>query len=508
MPAEREAHRSAVCCWCRSPLVWGEGHWWCSTPACRTRQRESALQVQVNGVWRWWFVPLPTQAQFDQTRAPRKLWGGRAGPGKSYGARRLAIRRCFFVKGINVLLVRKTYKELDRTHIKALRRESQELGFQWVEGRYEAVFPNGSTIECGHLEDDAAVQKYLSTEYDLIIVDEAVQISPDPLMELMSRARSSNPAVIAHGGAEVWLVTNPGGPAHALLRDVFMTRTVDPETYPALAASFNPDQWVYIPATIDDNPYLDPSYETLALAGLRRARYQQLRFGDWDAADGQFFEMLSARTHVRDVTVPRPIDGVVEAIDWGFTSPGTVAWYVPLADGHWWVLDEWKFQRQTAEEVARGLRERRKALGIRSVAYTVADPSMFNKTGAGSYGESMAETFARNGVPLRPGDNQRTMGWPRLAAWYRPAADGVPWLTYSPACAYSLRSIPSLLSDPHDPEDVDTRLDDHAADRDRYFVMSRPPLSAGPTVQTAPVVPNSWGWWRRFHVKQAAAPRW
>jgi hypothetical protein len=385
------------------------------------------------------------------------------------------MRRLHSIPKMQALLIRKTFPELERTHIRALRREAPELGWDWIESRKELALPNGSILECGHLEDEKAVQKYLSAEYDLIIVDEAVQIEPDFLMELMSRARTSNEAVKAAGGAEVWLLTNPGGPSHGLLRDLFISHTPDTERYPAMAKSYDPSQWVYVPAKLDDNPYLDPDYEHLSLTGLRKARYEQLRHGDWDAAEGQFFEEFSSRTHARAVDVSLPVSGVVEAVDWGFTSPGCVGWFVPLGDNHWHCLAEWKFSKLTAEEVARGIRKYRKDFGIASVAYTVVDPSMFNKTGSGR-GESFAETFARCGVPCRRGDNERKMGWPRLAAAFRISPAGVPWLTFDPSCKYLIRSIPALLADKNDPEDVDSSLDDHGADMCRYFVMSRPPV--------------------------------
>ena len=492
-------HPTATCVWCKSALIRDDrGVWWCHRRACQDRQRASGIAVGN----RRWFTPLPLQAEFESIRAPRKLFGGAAGGTKSFGARRLAMRRLYSIPKMQALLIRKTFPELERTHIRALRREAPELGWTWVESRKELVLPNGSILECGHLEDEAAVQKYLSAEYDLIIVDEAVQIEPDFLMELMSRARTSNEAVKAAGGAEVWLLTNPGGPSHGLLRDLFIAHTPDTERYPAMARSYDPNQWVYVPAKLDDNPYLDPDYEHLSLTGLRKARYEQLRHGDWDAAEGQFFEEFSARTHARDLALARPLHGVVEAVDWGFTSPGCVGWFMPVGDHHWHCLAEWKFRKLTAEEVAQGIKERRQELGIASVAYTVVDPSMRNKTGHGQ-GESFAETFARFGVPCRPGHNDRIMGWPRLAAWFRTSPSGMPWLTFAKDCKYLLRSIPALLADKNDPEDVDSSLDDHGADMCRYFVMSRPPLHTTYTDTTKPELPpNSWGFWRKFHARQ------
>ena len=47
-------------------------------------------------------------------------------------------------------------------------------------------------------------------------------------------------------------------------------------------------------------------------------------------------------------------------------------------------------------------------------------------------------------------------------------------MTIDPACRYLRRTLPGLISDVRDPEDVNTVGDDHAADALRYGVMSRP----------------------------------
>jgi hypothetical protein len=503
-----EAHPIAKCCWCASSLVKLEGHWWCPTKVCRDKQLAWGIAQQVpktvNGqmqgwTWKRLWVPLPKQVEFLQMAGKRKLLGGAAGPGKSHVSRFGAYRLCLTIPNLSVLLLRKTRPELERTHIRKMRQEQYDIGFEWMEQAKECRFKIGSVVECGHMEDEAAVQKYLSSEYDLIIPEEAVQYPPDPLMELMSRARTSNEKVKELGGPWVWLPTNPGGPSHHLLKANFIDKEPDIEQYPAMK-SYNPEQWQYLHATLDDNPYIDPDYEALSLSGLRKARYEQLRHGDWDAAEGTFFELFNRATHVREIALPRPLSGVIEAIDWGYTSPGCWKAYVPVGDGHWHVVGEWKFKQHTPEEVAQGIVARRQELGIGSTSYVVGDPAMFAK----QRGESIAETMGRHGVRIRPGDNERELGWMRLMAAYRPAPDGTPWLTYDPSCTYSIRSIPALLADKNNPEDVDTKLDDHAADTDRYFVMSRPAFTATKEADRPPA-PNTWGWWRRFHAQNEAS---
>ena len=500
-------HQTAQCCWCASKLVKVGAHWWCQTKTCTTRQRAKAIVRQVPKIVNvtfqgyqaeYWWVPLPKQVTFLEMAGKRKLLGGAAGPGKSDVSRKGAYSLALTVPNISILLLRKTHPELERTHIRKMRQEQHDLGFKWMEQAGECRFPKGGVIECGHMEDAAAVQKYLSSEYDLIIPEEAVQYPPDPLMELMSRARTSNDEVKKLGGPWVWLPTNPGGPSHHVLKELCIEKTPDTERYPAMAKSYNPADWAYVHATLDDNPYIDPDYESLSLSGLRSARYKQLRHGDWDAAQGTFFECFSKLTHSQHVELYQPIDGVIEAMDWGYTSPGCWLAVAHIGDGHWHVIGEWKFKQLTPEAVAAGIKERRKELGIGKVSYTVGDPSMFSKT----RGDSIAETMARAGVVIQPGSNERELGWMRLMAAFQDAPDNRPWLTYEPTCTYSLRSIPALLADKTNPEDVDTKLDDHAADAIRYWAMSRPSFTA-PKPKPPEEVPNSWAFWRRFHESQS-----
>lgn len=480
-----------------------EGHWWCPTEGCRRRQLAHGISVQEGMRWRRVWVPLPKQVEFLAARGKRKLFGGAAGGSKSNVARFGAYRLCMMLAGLSVLLLRRTHPELERTHIRAMRREQTDLGFDFREATKEARFPNGSVIECGHMDDSAAVQKYLSSEYDLIILEEAVQYGPDDLLEVMSRARTSNEAVKAAGGPWVWLPTNPGGPSHHVLKELFRDHTPDVERYPAFALHYDPADWVYTHATLDDNPYIDDDYETVALAGLRKARYAQLRHGDWDAAEGTFFEHFSARTHA--IVRPLPVRGQwIEAMDWGYRSPGCLGFFARVGDSqHWHCYKAVKFQGMEPEAVAELVHEARRALGYVKPQYGIADPSIDMET----RGESIAATFRRHGVFWQLATNKRfgtdtqtgrEMGWPRLGAWFRiDPQHGEPWLTFDPhEASYLVRTLPALLADAHNPEDIDTDLDDHGADMCRYFVMSRPPLRTTPTASSEPPPLLSPAWFR------------
>jgi hypothetical protein len=160
-------------------------------------------------------------------------------------------------------------------------------------------------------------------------------------------------------------------------------------------------------------------------------------------------------------------------LDWGFNSPGCMLWFLALPDGHFHVISEYRFQQQSAEEVAGRIQQVTKGLGIRRLRYIACDPSMKAKTGPGR-GESIMETLQRRGLPMRPSDNSRVLGWMRVHELLQPAPDGRPWLTVEPTCRYLIKTMSAAIADSKNPDDVDTDIDDHALDALRYGAMSRP----------------------------------
>ena len=444
------------------------------------------------------YVPLPKQALYHETRLtpeliarvqrdlglrsdqrPRmnRLFGGAAGPGKSHALRHDLYRKAQQYPGFTGAILRRTMPELKKTHLRAFQRDAAKIGAEFLKSENQLVWPNGSIIECGHCEDDDAVQKWLSAEYDQIGFDEGSTFEPDHILEISTRARTSSAVIQEAGGPWCDIVTNPGGRSWGVLKDLFITKNPDYDLYPGLRKAYHPDLYVYIKALLDDNPYLDPGYE-LSLAVLNDARFQQLRYGAEDVTDGAFFsEWRETKDgepwHVRDVDC----DGAVwfASMDWGFNSPGVVLWWAVLPDGYYHIAAEYKFRQSTADEIATKVQQITAELGIKRLQYLVCDPAMAGKTGAGK-GESILETLRRRGLPMRSGDNDRKNGWARVHQFLRESPQGRPWLTVSEACRYGRRTMPAQVQDKHDPEDIDTNKDDHWADALRYGAMSRPPV--------------------------------
>lgn len=447
-------------------------------------------------------VPLPSQVQIEDARAKNVLWGGHAGPGKSHGVRKFLYRRSLATPGHLSLLLRENWDQLEKTHIRAMQAELPLLGARMVDRT--AIFPNGAFIDCGHMADAESVSRYLSTEYGCIVPEEAsvYPVNQDgitPLAELSTRARKEYQDTTGSWVTPKFVpVTNPGGPSASWLLDMFVDHTPDFDTFPALRKTYKPSDWLYIPAKLDDNPYMRADYAD-DLSVLSKFRYEQLRHGDWHVFAGQFFSKWQERLHVKDLEIPSGVQWFT-AMDWGSLSPGCVLWFAVLPDRKLYLRSELKFQGQDVAEVSALIKKRESQLGITGkVAYRVGDPAMWIKDaktkGHHLVGESISDTFRLNGIPLRQADNDRINGWARVLQVLREAPDGTPWLQVHSDCRYFIRTIAAARSDKNDPEDVDTKGDDHALDAARYGLMSRPsPLSSS---RTSDLPVGSLGWLRQ-----------
>ena len=416
----REEASAAACLWCHQPLyrVWVDEDaqpWWCRTPACHRRQETYAVYTMAsdaNGpiqkTLKYLSVPTPVQVEWHDavyTRSTtRLLVGGQAGPGKSRWLRETLYQLAMQVPGFHGLLLRRTHQDLNQSHVRFVPQEVALRGGTWKIGERVVEFPhpNGAPgiIRMGHLEDSGALQNYLSSEYDAIATDELVTFERDDMIELFTRARSSNPALFALrgmtyeedgrskrlDGSLVLTATNPGGKGARWVKDFFIDQTPDREVF----KNYRPQRWAFKSAALADNPYIEEGYRE-TLEDLPELRRRQLLEGDWNAYEGQFFpEWSETKDGQPWHVVPRAIPADCEwfgCMDWGYNAPGYMGWVACLPDGHYHLAQEYKFQQMSAEEVGVQIKKVTKALKIPRLRYIACDPSMKNKTGHGR-GES------------------------------------------------------------------------------------------------------------------------
>ncbi len=505
-------HRTASCCWCKKSLVKSGNTWWCPSTPCASRQlRFATYTTDKHGkVTRYIYVPAPIQTVWHEavynSDYRRILAGGAAGPGKSRWMREALYLLARQVPGLHALLLRRTHTDLNQSHLRFMPAELDERGGAWKATDKIAVFKHAgkadSIIRAGHLEDAGAINNYLSSEYDVIAPDELVTFDRDPMLELFTRARTTNEAMIElrgdpgqdYDGALVVSATNPGGRGGAWVKDFFIDHCPDEDEFPGYIAS----QWAFFPAFLRDNPYVKAGGYEQSLAGLRESRRRQLLDGNWDVYEGQFFSEWQPKLHVRVAECSNDWPHFA-SLDWGFNSPGVWYLWCRMPDGHFHVRAEYKFnstlsERYTIKDVAREIAHRSRAMGLKKTPACAFDPDLYKYKG--QIAESPVETFARWGVPsLAKPEHKRIHGWTRVREMLRVAPDGIPWLTFDPSCAYALRTVPMVQQAKSDPEDVEDGIDDHAVDSIRFGAVSVTSFGQKRS-NSGPPVPYSPAWFR------------
>ncbi len=144
----------------------------------------------------------------------------------------------------------------------------------WKESEKTWHFPSGATLTFGYLDNDADVYRYQSSEFQFIGFDELTQFKEFQYRYLFSRLRRLQ---ASETPLRMRAASNPGGVGHDWVKQRFITEGKE-------------KQRPFIPATLDDNPFLDREQYVKSLENLDPTTRQQLLKGDWNArsAGGKF----------------------------------------------------------------------------------------------------------------------------------------------------------------------------------------------------------------------------
>jgi hypothetical protein len=287
--------------------------------------------------------------------------------------------------------------------------------------------------------------------------------------------------------------TNPGGPGHQWVKKMF----IDPAPY---GRNFNATDIEsgnvlsypkghskagqalfkrrFIPARLSDNPYLSAQgdYETMLLS-LPEHQRRQLLEGDWDIKEGAAFTEFDRNIHVIEpFKIPRNWVKF-RACDYGYGSYSGVLWFAVSPDEQIIVYRELYTSKVLAADLADMILDAEADDG--NIKYGVLDSSLWHKRG--DTGPSLAEQMTMRGCRFRPSDRSkgsRVSGKNEIHR--RLQVDEFteqPRLVFFNTCTNTVSQIPALPLDKKNPEDVDTRAEDHLYDALRYGIMSRPRFS-------------------------------
>ncbi|HSE45078.1 MAG TPA: phage terminase large subunit [Gemmatimonadales bacterium] len=213
-------------------------------------------------------TPTPPQTAFLLLDDLEALYGGAAGGGKSDALLMGALAWVDHPEH-RAILFRRTFPELMLPGSLLDRADAWLRGTDaaWNGQEYEWRFPSGATVGFGYLAIEGDKHRYQSANFTYIGFDELTTFRESQYTYLASRLRRPEGVTIP---LKLRAGSNPGGPGHDWVRQRFM---VEGEK----------EHRAFIPARLEDNPFLDQEAYERSLALLDPITKAQLREGDWDA---------------------------------------------------------------------------------------------------------------------------------------------------------------------------------------------------------------------------------
>jgi PBSX family phage terminase large subunit len=340
-------------------------------------------------------------------RSPELLVEGPGGTGKTLGVL-TKIHICLAkYPGSRALMVRKTRESQTESNLVELEdrvfigpAEKLKRGPDRAH-RQRYTYPNRSTWVIGGMNKASRI---MSTQYDIIYVPEATELTQDDWEDLSTRNRHGvmpyqqmiadcNPGPASH-----WLNLR----ANAGLMTRLLSRHEDnPKWYDAARGEWTPEGRLYVLGTLER---------------LSGARKQRMRYGKWATAEGVIYDGYDPETHLID-RFDIPADWQrFRVVDFGFTNPFVTQWWTIDPDGRMYRYRELYRTQRLVSDHAEDIK--RLSTGETYTA-TVADHDAEDRA-----------TLHAAGIPTVPAFKAVGTGIQAVQARLAPAGDGRPRLYF------------------------------------------------------------------------------
>lgn len=288
-----------------------------------------------------------------ESREEEILVSGPAGTGKSRACLEKILTVCLLTPNTRALILRKTLRSLGSTALVTWRnyvaKEALATGNVVYYGgsSQEAPqyrFKNGSTVTIGGLDNPTRI---MSSEYDIVYVQEATEITIEDLELIKTRLRNWRISF-----QQLIMDCNPAGDKHWL------------------KLRCNEGICKLIESRHEDNPRLFDEYGNVTEQGARYigildnltgVRYKRLRLGLWVSAEGIVYEEFDPAIHILPWSfdeegnqLPLPEEWPrYWSIDFGYTNPFVLKCYAIGDDGEIYMYREIYMTQRLVEDHAR-----------------------------------------------------------------------------------------------------------------------------------------------------------
>lgn len=469
------------------------------------------------------FAPFAgQQVKYLACDATECLFGGNAGPGKSYVLvlDALGIQNKFTDFGIaayehpkyRAVLFRRTSPRLQNL-IDLGKEIYYPLGAEYVQQRKgepgaSFTFPSGAKIFCCHLEDAKDVDSHQGSPYQFVGFDELPQFLFDQYIYFFSRLRGN---VMNNGSAlkkRIRSTANPIGEGLVWVKKRFIKtndKVFEPEVTRWYIADpdakepkdnptgievdssdkrfINAKSRVFIPGYLHENVALmesDPGYAS-SIMQLGKKMEAALLHNDWDAFGGDFFDMFNKKQAEED-PFDIPVDWTLYgAIDPGWTSPCSFSLAARDHERHVHLLFTYYVARKDPESHAKSIYKL-----IKEFPYTKGRMPDLIVSGLDAFAKkdiykikgtelTFSDVFNAQGIYLQPAFTSRIIGWWTVKQYFQSEIFHY-FRGYNNA---GIDEMITLQTDENDLEDIkgcgnDPSVPDHFSDELRYLLMAIP----------------------------------
>lgn len=325
--------------------------------------------------------------------------------------------------------------------------------------RHSYCYPNGSEVVLCGLDD---VTRLMSSEYDMIYIQELIEVREDDYELILTRLRGQ-----AMPYRQLLSDTNPGAPTHWIKKR--QSISLKPTTHEDNPIFYDHATGTWTELGLEYLGTLD------TMTGHRKAR---MRWGEWVAAEGSRFPDLDEKVHQFDFRKkwPQGIPNgyhIILGLDYGLRAPYCCLWIAIDYDGNLWVFrEDYKPGFQATEQATRVVDLTRSNEQIR---YVYADPSIWSakpnyegQTDERSTADYYEEIFGQDdrfGPLLRGFNKSRRHALDTLDALFG-RDNGFPDLYIDVRCTHLWQELTEAVWDSRGKleirEDIDPSCADHA----------------------------------------------
>jgi PBSX family phage terminase large subunit len=383
------------------------------------------------------YEPFGSAVKMLYSKHQENLLCGPAGTGKS----RVCLEKLHLCAskyaGMRALMVRKTRESLTQSAMVTFDKfvVPPNGSVRWRTAEQEYRYSNGSVIVVGGMDKSS---KVLSSDYDLIYVQEATELMEEDWETLITRARLG---VMPYN--QLIADCNPSAPYHWLKKR-------------ADAGILN-----YIASIHEDNPTLYDNHKKVwtkrgedylkKLDSLTGVRYRRLRLGLWAAAEGQIYDMWDPDIHmIKRFDPPRDWNRVW-VVDFGFKHPFVFQAWAISPEGRCYRFFEIYYTKLLVEDAARLISAWQKANREPTPDAVVCDWD--------AEGRATLERYLE--VTTSPADKGILEGLEAVKSMLKPDEDGVPNMLFM---RDSLMEVDPDLSDSARPTCTEQEMDGYEWD--------------------------------------------